>query len=139
MANPKTLGACVDKLYRIKEKKTDLSRLIAKVAAKETRQLEKAGKEYQELEAHITGLLKKEKSKGTKGKIAQVSIKKTNSPNISDRKKLAQFIIDNEAYELISSISAPAWRTYLEDGKKVGGVTKFPQNKLSLTKLLGVQ
>lgn len=131
MSFPKLLGTCVDNLYKLKEEIAEESRRLKKLESKKN----KLQVKFKELEDHIFESVTKQKLEGSQGKLARVTVKKSVVPTLKDRKKLLKFIIKEDAPELIGSISSPAWRHYLEEGKKVSGVDTFNKLSLSLNKV----
>lgn len=133
MAHPKTLGASIDKLYRVRDQIAAEKARVAEL----TKPLDKLKGQEKELVEHVTELLKREKVTGSHGKLAKVSLTKKQQPALKNRRALAEFIVEHEAYELIGSVSTPAWREYLENEEfgKVPGIEKFTQVRLSINKL----
>ena len=78
--------------------------------------------------AEINGLI---------GSTHKAIVKQSEVPVITDMSALQQFIIDNDAWDLVQSLrpSAPAIRDRWEDGVDIPGIGTVVDQKLSVTKL----
>lgn len=128
MKYPKTLGTCVDKLYRMREKRLEVQRadevLLKKLKADEAA-----------MEDHILETFTKDKLEGARGKIAAVSISRTVVPNVEDHDAFLKYVFKKKAFDLLTkAVCRAAVRERWDDGKAVPGIGKFVKLGLSLRK-----
>lgn len=129
MKMPKTLGTCVDHLYKLEQEKKALN--------KQFKDKEKDLKEkIAAYENHLMSEFGKTRLDGAIGKHAKVKVNSRNVPTVKDWGKVYDFISDNDAFDLLQKrISAAAWEERLNDGVTVPGVDTFKKVTLSITKV----
>lgn len=135
---PKTLGACADLLYEVKNKRLALDKDSAAMKADETL-----------ISDHIINKLPKSDANGIAGHVVRVTVSSRDVPRAEDWSKIYAEIVKNYLYQvkkktgqqdgafallqrrLGDAAVAEAW-----DAKKtVPGVTKFKAISLSINKL----
>lgn len=103
-----------------------------------------AGREVKEMEkqekamggAIIDFLEQNPEINGLMGKTHKAILKTEDIPVIDDAKALQDYIVANDAWDLVSiRVSAPAVRDRWEDGVQIPGISELPQSKLSITKI----
>ena len=125
MAYPKTLGGCVDQLYKMRE-----ARLVVQKKVDDMKAAESA------LHDHIINGFKKDEIEGAKGKAASASLSHLTVAQVDDWEKLYQYIAKEGAFDLLQRrVNDSAYRARLEDKLVVPGVQPFVAVKLSLTKV----
>ena len=126
---PKTLGACVDKLYSVTQKRLDIQRECeAKV--------ESLKRAEQELREHILTSFGKAQIDGAKGSVATAAVTRTVVPTVVDWPALYSYIRKTDSFELLERrVSSVAYREHLESDKEVPGVDPFVKVGLSLNKV----
>ena len=121
---PKTLGACADLMYELKDEKR-----IAKKAVEAIETKEKA------LKAHVIETLPKSKAFGISGKVGCVTVITKEIPQVEDWSKFYKYVSKNKAFDLMQKrLSTGAIQERLDDGKKIPGVIIFKAVTVSLTK-----
>jgi hypothetical protein len=124
MAVPKTIGACADRLYKIKELKSELNRQSAVL-----------DKEESEIKEHVINTLPKDEVNGVAGKLGRVTIKKTPKPSVKDWAKLYAYILKKKDFSLLQrKPSEAAIKDRWNEGEKVPGVESFTVVTVSVTK-----
>lgn len=124
-AFPKTLGACVDRLYELREKRL-----------KQAKTVEALEREEKELKEHLIQNISKADSSGVAGKKAKVTIHTKAQPSVKDWDAFYKYISRHKAYELLQRrVNATAVAERWEAGKELPGVEKFNVVSVSLTKL----
>ena len=122
---PKTVGACADRLYKIKELRADLSRQ-EKLLEEEARAI----KDF------IILTLPKSEATGVAGKLARVAVVTKLVPQVEDWTAFwANFNKSRDTDLLARSINKTAVEARLDAGKKVPGVILFNATSVSLNKL----
>lgn len=122
---PKTLGACIDKLYALRRDRQALQRDVDAIGDQETLMRE-----------HIIATFSKTEINGARGKTASCSISPKRVPTVKDWSKLYEYIRKHKAFDLLQRrVHEGAWKERLNDGKVVPGVEAFDVVALSLTKL----
>jgi len=122
---PKKPGACIDKLYALKQEIKEKNKVID--AIKEDCNL---------LEDHIMKYLEKEKLTSSSGVIAKVSTNLKSYPNVKDRNAFEKFILKTKDFSLITgSPKAAAIKEHWENGEKIPGVEPFTKITLSVRKV----
>lgn len=128
MKIPKTLGACADKLYKLREERYELGKKIKEIEAEES-----------EIKDYIINNLSKQDSKGVSGKVANVKIKTDEVPVVNDWDAFYKFVVKNKAFDMLQKrINTKAVRDRIEDTKdfaKKAGVGSFTTISVSITKL----
>lgn len=128
MAIPKTIGACADKLYKLREKRYELSRQIKEIEAEEA-----------ELKEYIINNLNKQESAGVSGKIANVRVKTENVPVVEDWEAFYKYVARTKSFDMLQRrINTKAVRERIEDKKDFAskaGIGSFTTVSVSITKL----
>lgn len=120
---PATLGACLDKLYELREKRLALQS-----------QAEELGVTYSALEDHVFKKFKHADVEGASGKAATASIQPKTVGRIEDKDKLEAYVARTKQWDLVTvMINNKAYRERLKAKKTVPGVVPFEFKKLSLT------
>jgi len=125
-AYPKSLGACADLLFTLKQKRLDLDKLAAAAKAEETA-----------LSDYIINNLDKA-SAGAIGKTHKVVVKTEDVPQLDMENTDAfyAYVAKNKAWDMLQRrLSTTAIQARLDAGKKVPGIKMFRAVKLSLTKV----
>lgn len=128
MAIPKTMGACADKLYKLREKRYELSRQIKEIEAEEA-----------EIKDYIINNLSKQESNGVSGKIANVRVKTENVPVVEDWEAFYKYVSRTKSFDMLQRrINTKAVRERIEDKKDFAskaGIGSFTTISVSITKL----
>jgi len=126
---PKSLGACADRLYELRELRLKTQKEM-QAAVSDLDAEEKALKE------HIINTLPKSEASGVAGKVARVTLKKKDVPQVEDWPKLYAHIKKTSSFNLLNrALSTAAVQELWDDGKKVPGVVPFTVVSLSINKL----
>ena len=113
MKIPKTLGACIDLMYKLKQERAAIEKTAEAVKEQEN-----------SLEKHLLETFAKTDLEGARGKLA-----------VKDWDKLYAYILKNKAWDLLQKrASATAFRERWDDKVVVPGVEAFTVIKLSLKK-----
>ncbi len=119
-----TIGAKIDKLYKIKLK-----------IALANKKVDAIKLEYKKLEDEIYDELSTEKLEVSEGKLGRASRKKENTPTVTNWNKLHEYIVENDAFDLLQKrVSSTAFRARWDEKVKIPGVKKFKKTSLNLTK-----
>jgi 3'-phosphoadenosine 5'-phosphosulfate sulfotransferase len=122
---PKTLGACADRLYELKDLKRDASARVDAIEA-----------EVNAIKAHIIETLPKSESTGVAGKNARVSVVTKEVPQVKDWEAFwGKFNKKTDTDILAKSINKAAIQARWDAGKQVAGVEKFTTVSVSLNKV----
>jgi hypothetical protein len=123
---PKSMGACADLLYDMKQQRLAADRYAAELKAEEER-----------IKAHIIDNLDKN-STGAAGKHHRVQVVRKTKPRV-DPEKWPQFlawVAKNKAWDMLQRrVGEEGCRVRMEEGKKVPGLTTFQYVDVSLTKV----
>jgi len=121
---PKTLGACIDELYRQRTARIELQRKADDLREKEHL-----------LEQHIRGLLAAQGLESSRGKAATATVTTRTIGSVVDWARLFAYIKKTGNFDLIQRrINDTAFRARLDDGVEVPGVEAITVQSLSLTK-----
>ena len=124
---PKSLGACADLLFDLRQKRLDLDKLAASAKEAETALIN-----------HIIDKMDKE-STGAAGKHHMVRVQTKQKPQVKDWAKFYEYVGKNKAFDLLQRrLSDAAIMDRLEDPKNkrgVPGVEMFTAVTVSLTKV----
>lgn len=124
MKFPKTIGACIDTLYQLRQKRGGIERQADVIKEKEG-----------ELEKHILDTFTKTDLDGARGKLAVAGIAQSTVPTVKDWDKLYAYIKKEGAFDLLQRrVSSSAYRERLDVEEVVPGVEPFTLIKLSLKK-----
>lgn len=128
MAIPKTMGACADKLYKLREKRYELSRQIKEIEAEEA-----------EIKDYIINNLSKQEAAGVSGKIANVRVKTESVPVVEDWEAFYKYVSRTKSFDMLQRrINTKAVRERIEDKKDFAskaGIGSFTTVSVSITKL----
>lgn len=128
MSIPKTMGACADKLYKLREKRYELGRQIKEIEAEEA-----------EIKDYIIKNLSKQEAEGVSGKIANVRIKTEDIPVVEDWEAFYKYIVKTKSFDMLQKrINTKAVRERIEDKKDFtskAGVGSFKTISVSITKI----
>jgi hypothetical protein len=122
---PKTMGACADKLFELRNK-----RLAIQKVADEIEEEEKA------LKNHIINNLPKSEASGVAGKLARVTIVSKDVPQVKDWDALYRYIKKTNSFEILQRrLSDVAVKERWSEDKEVPGVEHFTAITVSINKL----
>lgn len=122
---PKTLGACADALYKLREQRYAMNKEIDAIEEQE-----KAIKE------HLIKNLPKSQSKGISGKVANALVESRDEPVVQDWKKFYDHLKKKGEFDLLNrALNKKAVRERWESRKTVPGVGTFKVTTVSVTKL----
>ncbi len=122
---PKTVAACGDLLYQLREQRIEIEH-----------QAEAIAKQEAILRDHIINSLPKEDATGVRGKVAQVTISTKVKPSPKDWSLIWKFIIKNKAYDLLQRrCNEAAVAARWEEGIEIPGMDKYNAVTVSCTKL----
>lgn len=125
MKIPKTLGACADMVYSLKQKRLLIQHEVDELQAQET-----------ELRQHIIDTLPKSQASGVAGKLARVSVVTKVVPRVEDwRLFWSKFNPKRDSDLVQHRLSNEAVAARWENGEKVPGVETFTVVSLSINKL----
>jgi hypothetical protein len=121
---PKTIGACVDLLYKNRSKRIEMQRAVDTLKEGEVA-----------LEHNIRELLKQQGLDSGRGKDATASVAKRTVGHVQDWDKFQKYIKKTGEFDLMQRrINDAAYRERLEAGHAVPGVEAVVVESLSLTK-----
>ena len=124
---PKTLAACADRLYALRQARLDVERKAEEMKAEE-----------RALKEHLIDTLPKSEANGVEGKVARVRITIKDVPTLEDAAALKRYIKKYGAADLLEvkeSLSTKAVRERWKDGKAIPGVGVFHAIDVSCTKV----
>lgn len=122
---PKTLGACADKLYELKAKRS-----AAQKVADAIEEEEKALKE------HIINTLPKSEANGVAGKLCRVTVVIKEVPQVKDWDAFYKHVKKTGDFDLLQRrLSDAAVKLRWDAKKKVPGVDVFNAVSLSMNKV----
>ena len=122
---PKTLGACADMFYDLRNQRLTVERQAAEI-----------GRDEAALKDHIIRLLPKDDATGVRGKVAQASIDTKKKPTPEDWTKIRKFIKRTGDFDLLQRrLNDKAVESRWEAGEEIPGVGSFNVVTLSCTKL----
>ena len=122
---PKSLAACADLYYELKQKRLDADKVAAKLKAEET-----------VLFHHLVNNLSTGDATGAQGKVARATIVIDESYNLTDYDKAWAWAVKNKAPDLFQKrLSKEAVELRVAAGKKIPGIEKVLVKKISLAKL----
>lgn len=125
MKIPATIGACADLLFRMKERRQGVQR-----------QLEEMEEEERALKAHIIQTLPKSQASGVAGRLASVSVRNKEIPQVKDWEKFYAYVRKHSRFDLMQRrLAEKAVAEMLDDGVKVPGVVVFVTPVVSMSKL----
>jgi len=122
---PKTLGACADRLYKLRQTRLDEQKRVDAIAAEEA-----ALREY------IIDTLPKSQASGVAGQYARVSVVTKVVPQVEDWDKLYKYVARTKSWDLLQRrVASAAVQARWDDHKAVPGVGEFTVVSLSINKL----
>lgn len=124
---PKTLAACADRLYVLRQQRLEVSRKVEEMAVEE-----------RALKEHLINMLPKSEATGVAGKVARVRITVKDIPTLEDAAALKKYIKRYGAADLLvvkESLDTKAVRERWKDGKAIPGVGVFHAVDVSCTKI----
>lgn len=122
---PKTIGACADRLYKLREERYALNKKIDEIKEEEARITE-----------HVINTLPKSEATGVAGKTARVAVKTKVVPQVHDWTAFYAFVKKTGAFDLMQKrLSDKAIAERWENKKAVPGVEPHNLVTLSLTKV----
>lgn len=125
MKFPKTMGACADKLYELRNRRLLEQKKVDAIAAEETA-----------LKEHIIQTLPKSEASGIAGKLARVTVVTKEVPQVEDWDLFYKHIKKTGSFDLMQrGLAAAAIKARWEDGKEVPGVKHFNVVSISMGKV----
>lgn len=125
MKFPKTMGACADKLYELRNRRLLEQKKVDVIAAEETA-----------LKEHIIQTLPKSEASGIAGKLARVTVVTKEVPQVEDWDLFYKHIKKTGSFDLMQrGLAAAAIKARWEDGKEVPGVKHFNVVSISMGKV----
>lgn len=122
---PKTLGACADKLYELRQLRLAEQKKVDIIEAEE-----KALKE------HIINTLPKSEASGVAGKLARVTVVGKVIPQVKDWDAFYKYVKRTGQFDLMQRrLATPAVEARWEDGKEIPGVEHFNTVTVSINKV----
>lgn len=120
---PKSLGACADLLYDVRQKRLDLDKIAAAAKEEETRLVD-----------HIIATLPKG-DEGAVGARYRVTRNNKNIPQIENFEEFTKYVSKTKSWDMLQRrLSDTAVMARIDAGKTVPGIKMFTAVKLSLTK-----
>lgn len=121
---PKTLGACADMLYELRDKRLALSRQVDEIKKQETA-----------IANHLIDNLPKSDAKGVVGRVARAVVQTKIVAQVKDWEPFYAFIRKSKDFSLMQRrVNEAAVKERWEAGKAVPGVEPFNVVKVSVTK-----
>lgn len=121
---PKSIGACVDRLYSLREKRLKIQQEVDSIKSQE-----------EALRLHVLECFNKDDIEGAKGKLATASVLPKTVAHVVDWDALYAYIVKNNAFEMLQRrVNDGAYRERLDNKEPVPGVEPFNVLGLSLTK-----
>jgi len=121
---PRSLGACADRLLKLREEKSLIQR-----------QLDTLDEERRTIENHLIENLPKSNAEGIMGKTAKAVVTSKVVASVKDWDKFYKYLLKSKDFSLMQRrVNDKSWRDQVEDGKKIPGVEGFNAIKVSVTK-----
>lgn len=122
---PKTLGACADRLYTIKEEMAALNRT-----------LEVFDTERKAIKEHLINNLPKNDAGGVSGKLCRVTITSKDRASVKDWAAFYKYILKKKDFSFLHrKVSDATVRDHWQAGEKIPGVEPFTAIDISINKL----
>ena len=123
-ALPRTLGACADRMYQIRDEKKILKA-----------QIDVLDSEFKEIKEKLIAELPKSKAEGVTGRAATATIKLKDIATVKNWDLFYKHVKRTDNFSLLQRrVSDAAVKERWSDGKKVPGVEPFRVVDISLTK-----
>ena len=122
---PKTMGACADRLYELRQKRLEEQKKVDLIEAEE-----KALKE------HIIQNLPKSEASGVAGKLARVTVVTKEVPQVEDWDAFYKYVKRTGAFDLMQRrLTDAAVKERWEAGEEIPGVKHFNVVTVSINKV----
>lgn len=122
---PKTMGACADRLYELRQKRLEMQKEVDKIAAEEAA-----------LKEHIINTLPKSEASGVAGKLARVTVITKVVPQVKDWDAFYKYVKKTGEFDLMQRrINDGAIKERWEAGKEIPGVEHFNTVSVSINKV----
>lgn len=122
---PKTMGACADRLYELREKRLG-----------EQKKVDVIEEEEKALKEHLIQNLPKSEASGVAGKVARVTVVTKVIPQVEDWDKFYAHIKKKGEFDLMQRrVSDTAVKERWDAGKQVPGVKTFNALTVSINKV----
>lgn len=122
---PKTLGACADRVYTLKNERLAAQKLVDSLQEEETA-----------LREHIINTLPKSETTGVAGKLARVTVVTKQVPQVKDWTAFYAYVQKHKAWDLMQRrLATTAVTERWAAGKEVAGVEAFTAVTLSINKI----
>lgn len=122
---PKTMGACADRLFEVKNLRLAQQKLADALKEEETF-----------LSEHIIATLPKSEASGVAGKVARVTVVEKIVPQVENWDLVYQHIKKTGSFELLQRrLSNEAVQERWEANKKIPGVKSFHNKVVSINKV----
>lgn len=122
---PKTIGACADRLYELREKRLAQQKLVDAIQEEEV-----------QLREHLINTLPADEASGVAGKLARVTVVGKDVPQVKDWAAFYKHIQKTGDFDLLGkSISKEHVKELLADKKRIPGLGSVRVKTVSLNKL----
>lgn len=122
---PKALGACADRLYKLRQKRLEMQKEVDKVAAEEAA-----------LKEHIINTLPKSEASGVAGRLARVTVVTKEVPQVEDWDAFYKYVKQTGSFDLMQRrLVEAAVKERWEAGKEIPGVKRFQVVTVSINKV----
>ena len=122
---PKTMGACADRLYQLRQKRLEMQKEVDKIAAEEAA-----------LKEHIINTLPKSEASGVAGKLARVTVVTKEVPQVEDWDAFYKYVKKTGQFDLLQRrVSDGAIKERWEAGKEIPGIKHFQAVTVSINKV----
>ena len=122
---PKTLGACADILFELRNKRLELQKSVDRLVEEESA-----------LKSHIIANLPNEDASGISGKVARVGVVTKKIPQVTDWIVFYDYVKNTGYFDLIQRrLSDSSVKERWVDGVDIPGVGSFELKTVSINKL----
>ncbi len=122
---PKTLGACADRVYQLRQQRLTAQKVVEGIQAEETA-----------LREHLIATLPKSQASGVAGKLARVTIETKVVPQVADWPKFYAYVKKTGSFDLLQRrLTDGAVKERWEAGQKIPGVQTFNAVTVSINKV----
>ena len=123
-SSPETLGATLDRIYR-----------IDKIVGRLNKRIDRLKAERERLDTETMSVMEDAETIIAAGKVARGTITESDVPTAQDWNKIEEFIYQNRAlYLLDRRISAASYRELLQSVGEIPGIATFTRKKLNVRK-----